>query len=133
MTDGINMTQVRRRRALKRKMLEEHTARRCHEMNKRWCELHGDDTQASWEDAPGWQRESAIVGVTKAAEGATPEQLHESWCASKWEAGWTRGDVKDANAKTHPCLVPYTSLPPEQLAKDAIFLAVVSASGLTAE
>ena len=33
------------------------------------------------------------------------EQLHESWCAAKVRDGWIYGDVKDAEARTHPCLV----------------------------
>jgi hypothetical protein len=37
------------------------------------------------------------------------------------------GEVKDAEKKTHPCIVPYKDLPPEQQAKDHLFKAVVSA------
>jgi hypothetical protein len=42
--------------------------------------------------------------------------------------GWTRGPVKDPTKKEHPCLVPYADRPPEERAKDALFLAVVHAT-----
>jgi hypothetical protein len=35
------------------------------------------------------------------------------------------GEVKDAVAKTHPCMVPYDDLPEFQRKKDALFLAIV--------
>lgn len=99
----------------------------CHEANRAYCLAIGDRSQLPWTDAPEWQRESAVKGVEFALGGSTPEAQHESWKADKAAAGWTYGPVKDADAKTHPCFVPYAELPPEQKAKDALFLAVVSA------
>ncbi|MCF8784132.1 RyR domain-containing protein [Rhodococcus ruber] len=103
-------------------------ARICHEAN-RAVQIETGDPAVSpqWNDAPEWQRASAIEGVEKAQAGATPEQLHESWCEFKRADGWVFGEVKDADAKTHPCLVPYSELPPEQRAKDALFQAIVHA------
>lgn len=99
----------------------------CHEANRAYCLTQGDTSQLPWTDAPQWQRESAIVGVEKALEGAGPEELHESWTAQKVADGWVYGDVKDADKKTHPCLVPYDQLPAAQQRKDALFGAIVSA------
>jgi len=101
----------------------------CHEANRAYCLTQGDTSQLPWTDAPEWQRKSAITGVEKALEGATPEQLHESWLAQKIADGWVFGPVKNADAKppTHPCLVPYAELPAEQQRKDALFQAVVAA------
>lgn len=103
-------------------------ARIAHEAN-RALQIATEDPAPSpaWEDAPGWQRESAVVGVHQAIDGATPEQLHESWCAHKTADGWVHGPVKDAERKTHPCLVPYAALPEEQRVKDDLFHAVVAA------
>ncbi|MFG1857546.1 RyR domain-containing protein [Actinomadura geliboluensis] len=53
-------------------------------------------------------------GVRLALDGATPEQLHESWCANMHAAGWGYGETKDETARTHPCLVPHAELPDEQ-------------------
>jgi hypothetical protein len=104
------------------------TARLTHEMNRRWCQLIGDDSQVAWEDAPEWQRSSAIAGVRAVLEGSatTPEEQHQCWLDTKMADGWMYGTVKSAISKTHPCIVPYAELPPEQRAKDAIFRAVVA-------
>jgi hypothetical protein len=103
-------------------------ARVCHEANRALQFVDRDPALSPpWDEAPDWQLESAIEGVAKARAGATAEQLHDAWCAKKRDEGWVYGDVKDAEAKTHPCLVPYDQLPPEQKAKDALFRAIVQA------
>lgn len=105
----------------------EAAARAAHEANRAWCLLHGDDSQPDWDDAPSWQRTSAINGVTGVLSGNGPRDSHESWLAEKRATGWRFGPVKDPQNKEHPCMVPYEELPPEQKAKDGIFIAVVSA------
>ncbi len=54
----------------------------------------------------------------------TPEGMHLNWSKEKMRAGWMYGPVKDAEKKTHPCLVEYEKLPIEQRMKDHLFLAV---------
>lgn len=100
-------------------------ARVAHEVNRAYCQAIGDDSQVPWDEAPDWQRNSAMKGVVAANNGATPEQLHESWCAQKLREGWKHGPVKDPEAKTHPCLVPYEQLPAAQRIKDHLFRAAV--------
>lgn len=101
----------------------------CHEANRALCETQGDPSQPSWNKAPDWMRDSAIAGVNAVLENPaiTPEELHERWCQHKLNDGWRYGPEKDAEAKTHPCLVGYDSLPPEQRIKDSLFHAVVRA------
>ena len=105
----------------------EFIARTAHEANRAWCILHGDNSQAPWESAEEWQRDSARNGVKVALDGTTPEQQHDAWCAERRAAGWTHGATKDADAKTHPCLVPYGQLDAMQRAKDTLFLGIVAA------
>lgn len=106
----------------------EDIARICHEANRAYCATLGDFSQPQWEDAPEWQQTSAINGVkAHFGEGLTPEQSHESWLAEKVAAGWVYGPVKDADAKTHPCCVPYAELPEAQKRKDHLFGAIVAA------
>lgn len=109
----------------------EDIAKICHEANRALCASHGDLSQPAWEDAPDWQRDSAIEGVRFHLEapstGRSPSASHENWCKQKLEEGWKYGEVKDAEAKTHPCLVPYDQLPPEQRAKDHLFTAICRA------
>ena len=109
----------------------EHIAKVCHEANRAYCMALGDNSQPAWEDAPDWQKHSALVGVNMhlANPDATPEMSHESWLAQKAAEGWSYGEVKDAEKKTHPCYLPYDQLPTEQKAKDYIFRGVVHALG----
>lgn len=101
-------------------------ARVCHEAN-RVLQLASDDENPSypWHLAQDWQKASAIEGVKVALEGATAEELHESWARQKLADGWVYGPFKDEGIKTHPCLVPYSELPEEQRIKDHMFRAIV--------
>lgn len=113
----------------------EQIAKVCHEANRAYCETLGDTSQPRWEDAPEWQRRSAVNGVLHAIQNpdAPPSASHDSWLKEKRIGGWKYGPVKDPERKEHPCFVPYDQLPPEQRRKDAIFLAVARAcaGGLT--
>jgi len=115
-------------------MTNEQIARVCHEVNRAYCNAIGDTSQLPWDDAPDWQRTSAVNGVVfhLCSPNAGPSASHESWMAEKLATGWVWGPVKDAEAKTHPCIVPYSELPVEQRLKDVLFIAVVHAmAGLT--
>ena len=89
----------------------------------------GDTSQKPWDEAPEWQKTSAVNGVLFHLENpdAGPSHSHDSWMKEKIEAGWVYGTEKDEEKKTHPCIVPYAELPPQQQAKDYIFRAVVHA------
>lgn len=103
-------------------------ARVCHAANRALQQIDGDPSPSPpWEDAPDWQQLSTLDGVAQALAGATPEQLHERWCEVKRGAGWTYGPIKDADTRTHPCLLPYAELPADQRAKDTVFHAIVAA------
>ena len=107
-------------------MDREAIARVCHEVNRAYCEALGDHSQPAWEDAPQWQKDSAMMGVNLHCDNDVgPEASHDSWLRQKRDEGWTFGHVKDVNKKEHPCFVPYHMLPKEQKAKDFIFRAVV--------
>lgn len=107
----------------------EQIAKVCHETNRAYCETLGDISQDFWENAPEWQRTSAINGVRFHLEnpGAGPSHSHDSWLKEKEEAGWKYGPIKDPVKKEHPCYVPYDQLPEEQKKKDALFIAIVNA------
>lgn len=99
----------------------------CHEANRAYCRTIGDESQPSWDDAPGWQRDSAVKGVLHVLSNPTApaSASHESWMKQKLSEGWKYGPVKDADKKEHPCMVPYAQLPFEQRVKDFIFKNIV--------
>lgn len=68
-----------------------------------------------------------VENVRKARGGITPRMLHEEWLRDKAAHGWKYGESKDAEAKTHPCMVPYWELPREQRDKNWLFVAIVDA------
>lgn len=37
--------------------------------------------------------------------------VHEVWAQGRMAEGWTWGEERDDQRKTHPCLVPYEELP----------------------
>jgi hypothetical protein len=108
-------------------MTIEQIAEVAHEINRAYCKAMGDTSQLPWDEAPQWQRESAINGVRFHLEHphAGPSASHDSWLAQKTTEGWRFGPVKDAVKKEHPCFVPYEQLPRDQQAKDFLFTAVV--------
>jgi hypothetical protein len=108
-------------------MKTEQIAKAAHEVNRAFCIQLGDYSHLPWDEAPDWQKASAIKGVEfkLANPKATPEQQHIEWLRIKDEDGWRYGPKKDAQKKTHPCFLPYDELPPEQRAKDTLFATVV--------
>lgn len=114
---------------VKATVIPEFIARVCHEVNRAYCQALGDNSQPSWEDAPEWQRSSALLGVRLHTDNhdAGPHASHESWMKQKLEEGWVYGPVKSPSLKQHPCMVPFDQLPREQQAKDFIFRAIVLA------
>lgn len=99
----------------------------CHQVNKAWCDAHGDYTQKNWNEAEDWQRKSAVAGVLFRL--ATPEAGHDTqhnaWLEDKKKDGWVYGEIKDTEAKTHPCIVDFDQLSEFQKKKDALFCAIV--------
>lgn len=108
---------------------EKHLAARlAHEANRVYCELLGDMSQPKWDDAPLWQKQSALTGVEFMWSGEkTPEDAHNNWMSEKLRDGWRYGPVKIPVIKEHPCILPYADLPAGQKVKDYIFRSIVLA------
>lgn len=98
-----------------------------HEINKEYCLAIGDSSQLPWDEAPAWQKESAVLGVMFHVENpnAGPDASHNSWMKQKIDTGWKYGEVKDADKKEHPCIVPFEDLPMQQQFKDYLFRQIV--------
>lgn len=107
----------------------EDIARICHEANRAICATQNDFSQKSWDEAEGWQRQSSMEGVKFALENpdAPASVSHDSWMKDKIDAGWVYGKVKDGAKKTHPSILPFDQLPPQEQAKDYLFKGIVNA------
>ena len=107
-----------------------NAARAAHEANRILCLALGDKSQPTWENAPEWQKNSAINGVLnmKLDPSMTPEQSHANWMRHKEADGWVYGEVKNPDTKEHPCMVPYEQLPEDQRLKDHLYGIVVRAA-----
>lgn len=107
-------------------LMIEAAARIAHEVNRAYCEAMGDRSQPPWAAAPDWQKKSAIAGMEyfHRHPDAAPGEMHEQWLKLKVDEGWFYGPVKDAEKKTHPCMMSFLDLPREQQVKDYLFLAV---------
>lgn len=99
----------------------------CHNVNMFYCRSINDFSQVPWEEAPEWQKQSAIDGVKYMMNNrdSSPENLHKNWLKEKEIGGWTYGPVKNSLKKQHPCFLPYEDLPDTQKIKDSLFRAIV--------
>lgn len=115
---------------MKESMTVEMVAKICHEVNRAYTKAIKDVGLPEWEDAPVEHKNSAISGVIYVIKhpSTTAEEMHDIWMQYKTATGWTYGEVKDAENKTHPCMIPYWELPKEEQVKDKLFIAVVRAS-----
>lgn len=104
-------------------------ARVSYEANRAYCIGLGDYSFLPWEEAEEWQKETHRQGVIFNIENplASPSAAHDSWLEEKVNTGWVYGQLKDAEAKTHPCMVPYEQLPEDQKRKDSLFVGIVKA------
>lgn len=109
------------------KLEVKHIARICHEANKSYCETVGDYSQVTWKDASDDLKQSAIDGVQFHIDNpeAKASASHENWMKFKKKEGWVYGEFKDAEKKTHPCMVPFEGLPEFQQVKDILFKNIV--------
>lgn len=101
-----------------------------HAANRELQIIFGDPQPSpDWYDAPGYQRDESTASVTEALTdpGRTPEQNHQGWMDRLRADGWRYGEVKNAEVKTHPCLVPWDELPEDQKYKDRVFIGIVRA------
>lgn len=101
-----------------------------HAINVGYSASLGDLNHKPWAETPPDIQASVVAGVEMhlANPNTTPEQSHEAWLAHKASEGWSYGEAKDFEKKTHPCFLPYADLPAEQKSKDYIFRAAVHAA-----
>lgn len=128
-------------------MRNEEVAKIAHEAVRIAASLHGDSSLEKWHDtsgegehAPAWQKDAALkrVELQLSDKNATPQSVHENFCACLEKEGFQPGHKfsdkapKDLPknhpwAKTHPQLAAWSDLPPATKAQHALHFAVVEA------
>lgn len=99
----------------------------CHEVNRAYCDCMGLAPLLPWSETPENIKQSAIDGVKFHIENpnSSPSDAHNNWMKFKIADGWSYGEIKNTEKKTHPCLIPYESLPKAEQVKDYIFMTIV--------
>ena len=113
---------------------KEIIAAACHSAWYAYTVLGFKEEGEPWSTIAQWQKDSLYnaiefwdtftekvpVGGLAWLRTNLPVLSHDNWTKHKLSEGWIYGPVKDANKKTHPCLVPYTALPAAQQLKDSV-------------
>lgn len=122
--------QLRRHNLGEHDVTAEDIARVVHAANRELQIVQGDPVPSPpWEEAPDYQAREATAGVREVMRNPelTAEQSHQLWMDRMQADGWTYGEVKDPDRKTHPTMLPFGELPAEQQLKDRLFIAIVRA------
>lgn len=95
----------------------------CYYANKQYSYVIGDFSFPEYENANPEVLNSMRQGVIARLSNPniSDEENHNQWMKQRMSEGWSYGEVKDEDLKTHPYLLEYSKLPPQVRAKDAIF------------
>lgn len=123
------MTEKKKPRALSDKRVDK-IARLAHRVGMAIPEAFGEALPRPWEATTEESREIAKQGVrlVVANPHITAEMIHRAWVSLKAENGWTFGEEKDEENKTHPYMVEFSKLPQRQKLKDCIFVESIKAA-----
>lgn len=96
-------------------------------VNKAFCESTGDFTNVSWDDTSTETRDLAVLVIRHKMLNPrmTPEHIHNTWLVEMVRRGWRYGEMKNAEAKTHPGMCPYDMLSKDQQTKDKLVNTII--------
>lgn len=106
----------------------EAVAKIAHAANVEYCRIQKQYEIPTWDQSSREIHESAMDGVRKILlnPSMTPEEAHHSWVEFKTKNGWVYAPgIRDYEKKTHPCLLPYSSLSHRERLKDVLFRNIV--------
>lgn len=107
-----------------------------HAVHRVWCESLGDGSHVHLDKSTPEDVATVracvratinLLAVSGTSYDDISRYVHEAWMEKKLADGWRYGPTKSSLSKEHPCIVPYSDLPPEQRVKDEIFCTVVAA------
>ena len=102
-------------------------AMEAHKANNELRITNGEESLGSFTDQPldivTINMESIYAALHN--PNLTAKDMHDTWMDNKAKDGWVYGDVKDADAKTHPLMIPFEQMNDIDKMKDQIFIDVV--------
>ncbi|KKN85500.1 hypothetical protein LCGC14_0278230 [marine sediment metagenome] len=99
-----------------------------HSANRAYVDaIGGRAVNLSWEEVREEMRSGLIKAVASTiVNPLTPSISHEKWCLAREAKGWTKDLKYDYHRKTHPNLIPFDQLPPEEQFKDHLYMGIAS-------
>jgi hypothetical protein len=98
----------------------------CHEMIRGYQLAVGEPAPSDpWPAAPARLRVIAVKGVERAMQHPSVAEHHAGWVTDMEHDGWRFGKRKSWAERTHPNMVPWADLPPDERVKDELFLLIV--------
>lgn len=100
-----------------------------HEAERAWQLVNGNKDYPTWDKASNAMKEKVANNVEFHIENplAGDAGFHVRWLRTQEAEGWKWGKVKDEVQRTHPRMVPFHLLPPQDQARDRLFVAIVKA------
>jgi len=101
-------------------------AKECHTKNNELMVMNGEEPKGDWESLDRATKFINLKSVIKALENPdlTAKDMHNEWINNKIADGWSYGEVKDEELKTHPLITDYDSMNPVDKMKDQVFIDV---------
>lgn len=97
-------------------MTEEELAEAVYESERAQAAENGWPVPTPWATATTDEKASTVNGVAfiLATPAAQPSEVHGDWVDTKVAGGWVYGNTVNTTLLTHPYIVDFTLLPPEQ-------------------
>lgn len=123
------MTEKKKPRSLNEKKVEK-IARLVHRAGMAIPDAFGEARPKAWEATTEESREITRQGVRLVMRNpsVTPELIHKAWMSLRQENGWSYGETKDQEKKTHPYMVEFANLPERQRLRDCVFVETIKAA-----
>lgn len=99
-------------------------AQECHYKNNELMVMNGEEPNPPWDTLDRHTKFMTFKSVLKALENPnlTAKDMHDEWMKNKISDGWTFGDVKDKEQKTHPLIIDFDLMNDIDKMKDQSFI-----------
>src|SRR5262245_55015424 len=87
----------------------------------------GQSAGLSFDKLSPMAQDGICNSIRRIADGelTTPQQSHDAWRETRRLEGWIYGETENREIKTHPDMVHFASLPPQEQYKTLLFINIV--------